>query len=134
MRKLFMIGISFVLLGCTHEATLLNPEGQPIGNAELKFDSNNAGTMQLNRNGDIYQGQWTAVKVDESATIAKQYGMGSRKYQNYRQGKGSYLKSGQSTLKSNNGVTLNCEFKYRGTSAHGWCSSETEMFEFMVKS
>lgn len=134
MRKLFMFGISFVLLGCTHEATLLNPEGQPIGNAELKFDSNNAGTILLSRNGLIYQGQWASVKVDESRAIAKQYGMGSRKYQNYIQGKGNYLKSARSTLKSADGDTLNCEFKYKGVTAHGWCSSEIETFEFMVNS
>lgn len=132
MRKIFMIGISFFILGCTHQAALKTTDGQTIAKAELTFSNNNAGSMTLNKNGVIYQGQWTAEKVDESSQIAKRYGIGSKKYQNYLQGKGDYLKSAQSTLKSSNGDTLNCDFKYRGTSAHGWCKSETESFEFIV--
>ena len=86
---------------------------------ELTFSDNNSGSMMLNKNGIIYYGQWTAKKVDESSQIAKHYGIGSKKYQNYLQGKGDYLKSAQSTLKASNGDTLDCDFKYRGTSAHG---------------
>jgi len=132
MRKIFMIGISFFILGCTHQAALKTTDGQTIAKAELTFSNNNAGSMTLNKNGVIYQGQWTAEKVDESSQIAKRYGIGSKKYQNYLQGKGDYIKSAQSTLKSSNGDTLNCDFKYRGTSARGWCKSETESFEFIV--
>ena len=132
MRKILMIGISFFVLGCTHQAALKTPDGQIIGKAELTFSNNNSGTMTLNKNGVIYQGQWTAEKVDEASQIAKHYGIGSKKYQNYLQGKGDYLMSAQSTLKSSNGDTLNCDFKYRGTTAHGWCKSETESFEFIV--
>jgi len=132
MRKILLVGISLVVLGCTHQAALKSPGGQLIGKAELTFSNNNSGSMTLNKDGVIYQGQWTAEKVNESSKIAKDYGIGSKKYQNYLQGKGDYLKSAQSTLKSSNGDTLNCDFKYRGTSAHGWCRSETESFEFNV--
>ena len=113
MRKILMIGISFFILGCTHQATLKTADGQPIGKAELTFSDNNSGSMMLNKNGIIYYGQWTAKKVDESSQIAKHYGIGSKKYQNYLQGKGDYLKSAQSTLKASNGDTLDCDFKYR---------------------
>lgn len=132
MRRIFVIWISLVVLGCTHQAELKSPDGQAIGKAQLSFSNNNSGTMVLNKNGTIYQGQWVSTKVDESNQIAKRYGIGSKKYQNYLQGKGEYLKSAQSTLKSSNGDVLNCEFRYRGTSAHGWCKSESESFEFIV--
>lgn len=132
MRRIFMIWISIVVLGCTHQAELKSPDGKSIGKAQLSFSNNNSGTMVLNKNGTIYQGQWVSTKVDESNQIAKRYGIGSKKYQNYLQGKGEYLKSAQSTLKSSNGDVLNCEFRYRGTSAHGWCKSESESFEFIV--
>lgn len=132
MRKILIIGISFFVLGCSHQATLKTLDGQTIGKADLTFSNNNSGTILLNKNGIIYQGQWTAAKVDKSSQIAKHYGIGSKKYQNYLQGKGDYLKSAQSTLKSSNDETLNCDFKYRGTSAHGWCGSETESFEFII--
>ena len=132
MRKILIIGISFFVLACTHQTTLKTPDGQTIGKAELTFSNNNSGSMTLSKNGIFYQGQWSATKVDESSQIAKHFGIGSKKYQNYLQGKGHYLKSAQSTLKSIDGDTLNCDFKYRGTSAHGWCQSETESFEFIV--
>ena len=132
MRKILIIGISFFLFACTHQAALKTPDGQSIGKAELTFNNNTSGSMTLSKNGVIYQGQWTATKVDESCQIAKHFGIGSKKYQNYLQGKGNYLKSAQSTLKSSHGDTINCDFKYRGTTAHGWCQSETESFEFIV--
>ncbi len=134
MRVIIIIGFIFTLIGCSHEITLQSLDGQQIGKATLEFENNNSGTIHLVRSGMIYQGQWTAVKVDESREIAEQYGMGRKKYQNYLQGKGNYLMSAQSTLISKDGDTLNCEFMYRGVTAHGWCSSETETFEFVVKS
>jgi hypothetical protein len=134
MRVILFIGILITLAGCSHEAALQTPEGEHIGMATLKFEGNSSGTISLDRNGVIYQGQWSATKVDESAAIAKNYGIGSRRYKDYLQGKGEYLKSGESTLKSEDGTTFNCYFKYRGSSAYGVCSSDTETFDFMVKS
>jgi hypothetical protein len=134
MRTIYIVGAFISIIGCTHEVTLQTPGGKDIAKAELKYEGNSSGDLVLNKNGVIYKGKWEATKVDESAAIAKNYGIGSRRYKEYLQGKGEYLKSGESTLKSEDGTTLNCYFKYRGSSAHGVCSSDTETFDFMVKS
>jgi hypothetical protein len=134
MRIILMIGIVIGLVSCTHKVALQTPNGQEIGMATLEFEGNSSGNISLVLNGVIYQGQWKAIKVDESGKIASNYGIGSKKYKDYISGQGNYLRSGQSLLVSENGEKLNCEFKYKGISAHGWCNSDTEKFEFMVKS
>jgi hypothetical protein len=134
MRIIFIVGTIISLIGCTHEVTLQNPNGKDIAKAELNYEGNSSGNLVLNKNGVIYKGRWEATKVDESAAIAKTYGIGSRRYKDYLQGRGEYLKTGESQLKSESGETLNCYFKYRGSTAQGVCSSDTETFDFMVKS
>ena len=134
MRTIFIVGTIISLIGCTHEVTLQTPGGKDFAKAEIKYEGNSSGYLVLNKDGVIYKGRWEAVKVDESAAIAKSYGIGSRRYKEYLQGRGDYLKSGESLLKSDGGETLNCYFKYRGSAAQGVCSSDTETFDFLVKS
>lgn len=133
MYLLRMAAILITLAGCTHEVALQSLDGQFIGRATLKFEGNNSGSISLDRNGEIYQGRWIATKVDEGGKIASTYGIGSKKYKDYQRGSGNYLQSGQSTLQSNQGDILNCEFKYRGTAVQGSCRSETDNFEFINK-
>jgi len=134
MRTIFLVGTIISLIGCAHEVTLQTTGGKDIAKAEIKYEGNSSGYLVLNKDGVIYKGRWEAVKVDESAAIAKSYGIGSRRYKEYLQGRGDYLKSGESLLKSDRGETLNCYFKYRGSTAQGVCSSDTETFDFKVKS
>ncbi|MFM9836525.1 MAG: hypothetical protein ACKVOA_10530 [Methylophilaceae bacterium] len=131
MRLLLISGLAIVLISCTHDIALQTPDGQPVGKAVLAFEGNSSGTIAIDRNGEAYRGQWIASKVDESAKIASAYGIGSKKYKDYKRGWGKYLRAGQSRLQSDKGSILNCEFQYRGTNIHGSCKSETEEFEFI---
>jgi hypothetical protein len=134
MRTILIVGTIISLIGCTHEVTLQTPSGKDIAKAEIKYEGNSSGYLVLNKDGVIYKGRWEAVKVDESAAIARTYGRSSYRYKEYLLGRGYYLKSGESLLKSDSGETLNCSFKYRGSSGQGVCSSDAETFDFMVKS
>lgn len=134
MRTIFIVGTIISLIGCTHEVALQNLSGKDIAKAELRYEGNSSGYLVLNKNGVIYKGRWEATKIDESGAIAKSNGIGSRRYKDYLQGRGDYLKSGESILESEGGEILNCYFKYRGSTAHGVCSSDSETFDFMVKS
>jgi hypothetical protein len=134
MKTIFIIGALVSLIGCTHEVTLQNFNGNEIAKAEFKFEGNNSGYLVLNRNGLIYRGRWESTRVDESGAIARTYGIGSHRYKEYLQGRGYYLKSGESQLKSDSGEILNCSFEYRGSSGRGVCSSDADTFDFMVKS
>ena len=67
-----------------------------------------------------------------SREISKAYGAQSLRYKNYQKGLGSYLRQANTVLQTEQGETLNCAFKYRGTSGSGACQSETDHFEFLA--
>jgi hypothetical protein len=70
--------------------------------------------------------------VDESRSIAANYGINSRKYQAYSLGNGNYLREGHATLHADQGEILKCEFSYRGVNGRGSCNSGTEKFDIVI--
>lgn len=134
MRALFMAFLALTLSACVHETNLQSLDGKSIGKATIEYEGNSSGTITLERNGLIYKGLWTASKVDEGREIAKVYGVNSRRYKDYQRGLGvNYLRRGYSTLESEQGTTLSCEFTYRSASAKGFCNSDNEYFEFVTE-
>lgn len=134
MRTLFMAGFALTFTACVNSKALKSKYGKPIGKATIAVDGNSSGKLTLARNGIMYRGPWEASKIDESAHIAKIYGMHSQRYQKYQRGLGDYQRLGRSTLLSEQGDVMNSEFKYRGTTAQGWCKSDVEQFEFVAAS
>lgn len=134
MRALLMAGFALTFTACVHSTALQSLNGKHVGKATIAFEGNSSGKLTIERNGIIYRGPWAASKIDESANIAKIYGMHSQRYQNYQRGLGDYQRLGKSTLLSEQGNVLNCEFKYRGSTAQGWCKSDVEQFEFVAAS
>lgn len=133
MRKLLVTVLSCSLLACVHESNLQSPDGhQTLGRAIITSDGDNAGKIRLEREGKVYNGTWVATKVDESREISKAYGAQSLRYKNYQKGLGSYLRQANTVLQTEQGETLNCAFKYRGTSGSGACQSDTDHFEFLA--
>lgn len=133
MRTLFIAALSLTLVACVHETKLQSLDGQQtLGRVTITSDGGNAGEIQLERDGKVYSGTWLATRVDESREISRVYGAQSLRYKNYQKGLGSYLHQANTVLRTEQGETLNCEFKYRGTSAKGSCQSETDHFEFLA--
>jgi hypothetical protein len=119
--------------GCSHDFVLHKPDGSVIGPGTVDFSTgNSAGAVALKVNGTTYRGSWEAHKVDESRSIIDNYGIISRKYQEYSLGNGNYLREGQATLHSDQGETLKCEFTYRGVNGRGNCVSGTEKFDIII--
>ncbi|HNZ56268.1 MAG TPA: hypothetical protein PL133_05515 [Methylophilaceae bacterium] len=135
MRTLFIAALSLTLFACVHETKLQSLDGhQTLGRAIITSEGDHAGKIRLERDGKVYSGTWVGTKADESREIARAYGAQSLKYKNYQKGLGSYLRQANTVLQTEQGETLNCEFKYRGTSAKGACQSETDHFEFLAVS
>lgn len=133
MRTLFIIALSLTLIACVHETKLQSLDGhQTLGRAVITSDGDSTGKIRLERDGKVYNGAWVATKVDESRELSKAYGAQSLRYKNYQKGSGSYLRQVNTVLQTEQGETLNCEFKYRRTSAKGAYQSETDYFEFLA--
>jgi len=92
---------------------LQNPDGQIIGTASFENKGYNSGSLSLDRHGEIYQGKWSASKIDESRMIASTYGIGSKRYKDNIRGAASHLKYGKSSLKLDNVNILECEFTFQ---------------------
>ena len=134
MRIYILAALLLSFTSCVHQADLQSPDGKSLGIATIESDGNHSGKITLVRNDHIFKGNWASTKVDESRQIAKSYGVNSRRYVDYQRGLGSYLHEATSVLKSDQGNVLTCVFKYRGITAKGSCQSETDSFEFTVKS
>jgi len=136
-RRIFtgVLQILFVFLvaGCSHDFVLRKPDGTVIGPGIIDFSQgNSAGIAQLESKGIIYRGHWESHKVDESRSIVANYGLNSRKYQEYSLGRGTYLWEGQASLHSDQGEVLKCGFSYRGVSGRGKCRSGSDEFDFII--
>lgn len=129
----FLFLMAALAAGCNHDFMLRKPDGTAIGPGVINYgQSNSVGTVTLNINGTIYRGLLESRKVDESAYIAAQYGLNSRKYREYSLGRGNYLREGQATLHSDQGGILKCEIAYRGVNGRGYCESGSERFDVVI--
>ncbi len=128
---LFILAV--LMTGCSSSFALHKPNGSLIGLGTLDFSAgNSAGAVVLEMKGVVYHGSWKSHKVDESRAIINDYGINSRKYQEYSLGNGNYLWEGQATLHSFQGDVLKCEFTYRGVNGHGNCESGSEKLDIII--
>jgi len=128
---LFLVAV--FVAGCSHDFVLRKPDGTVIGPGTINYgQSNSTGAVMLNINGIIYRGTLESHKVDESRSVAANYGLNSRKYQAYSLGNGNYLREGQATLHSDRGEVLKCDFSYRGVNGRGSCESGAEKFDVVI--
>lgn len=126
-----LLGALALLTGCTQDVALRTSDGKPIGQASLVFDSNKVGTLSITIDNVSYHGDWVAEKVDESGSISRRYGMGSRKFNEYVTGRGNDLWQGKAALRSAAGEMIQCDFVYRGAKGSGTCQSATGSFDFV---
>ena len=133
MYALLFLLIAMLTAGCTQDVALYSPEGTLLGQATLNIDDNDTNKVTLIKNGEIYSGKWTETRVDESAAIAARYGVGSRKYQDYKRGWSPEKHVGKATLVSESNISMRCSFSIRGTSGQGQCLTDTEKFTILAR-
>lgn len=97
----------------------------------LEISANFPSPAHASINGKNFLGSWSAKRVYDEA-LAKKYRLlgteASERYMNGSSKEQSY--QGQATLKDQDGMEMQCKFRYRGAVKAGDCSVNGNIYSF----
>jgi hypothetical protein len=132
MRHLAILTISLsTLAGCAYDLALTPRDGTPIGIGVAQQTSSDSGTLELTIGGKTYSGTWGTTPASDDYDLFKSHSFARRGVLDSDVLSDPLLTTGtlaNGLLRSPDGASLRCQFRYGTSIGYGVCADDDEKF------